>query len=287
MAANLTLPNPPLTLEGAILPGWMPREFAIHYLQNECYFDSPLTAEQAEGIWQRYKAAVDNLPERPALAPQRLPLTAAENREAATYVNTLRARGATNVLEAIKVNVMECVAHQLIVVTERSQQYARQMRAPNGKIRHCLGLHAAPAAQQLQIAAAPNAVNVKIPHGEFVFTFLNPGGFAIQEMAKHITTTAFDQRLLLWAGYHRSFALMTNEYPEGMDRSLIALLTTDADFVLSPQSPNQGVRDMVRGLRPPLFADFFDERFCMRVRLRKKRCELQIRSQVVWFDAES
>ena len=110
MAANLTLPNPPLTLEGAILPGWMPREFAIHYLQNECYFDSPLTAEQAEGIWQRYKAAVDNLPERPALAPQRLPLTAAENREAATYVNTLRARGATNVLEAIKVNVMECVA---------------------------------------------------------------------------------------------------------------------------------------------------------------------------------
>jgi hypothetical protein len=287
MAANPVPLNPPLTLEGAILPGWMPREFAVPYLQNECCFDSPLTAQQAEEIWQRYKTAVDGLPERAALAPQRLPLTAAENREAAAYVNTLRSRGANNILDVVKVNVTECVAHQLIVVTERSQQYARQMRAPNGKIRHCLGLHAPTAPQQLQINAGPNAVNVQIPHGEFVFTFLNPGGFAIQEMAKHITTTAFDQRLLLWAGYHRSFALMTNEYPEGMDRSLIALLTTDADFVLSPQSPNQGVRDMVRGLRPPLFGDFLDERFCMRVRLRKKRCELQIRSQVIWFDAES
>lgn len=139
------------------------------------------------------------------------------------------------------------------------------MSTPHGKIRHCLGLHAAPAGQA-QIMSMPNDVRVKIPHAEFIFNFINPsgqnpGGFQIQEMAKHITATAYDKRLLLWSGYHRSFALMTNEYPDGMDRSLVVVLTNDGEAVLSPQSPNHGVREMLRGLRPPLFADFLDERF--------------------------
>jgi hypothetical protein len=127
----------------------------------------------------------------------------------------------------------------------------------------------------------PPGWNFCVPQGQ------NSGGFQIQEMAKHITATVYDQRMLLWSGYHRSFALMTNEYPDGMDRSLVAVLANDGEAVLSPQSPNQGVREMLRGLRPPLFADFFDERFCIRVRLRKKRCELWIQGRIMWFDDES
>jgi len=79
---------------------------------------------------------------------------------------------------------------------------------------------------------------------------------------------------------------MESAKPDGMERSsLLVALTTDADFILSPQSPNQGLRAMLCGPRPPLFGDFFDDRFFIKVKLRKKRYELQIRAQVVAVDA--
>jgi hypothetical protein len=286
MAAPV-VPRPPATVDGVILPGWMPHEFAIPFLLNDCVFDPPLTERGAEEIWQSYKAAVDNLPERAAPAPPRLPFTPAEQNEVNNFLQAMRQRGAANILDVIKIDVRLCVAHQLIVVTERSRTYVQRMNTPQAKLHHCLGLHAAPHNQFEIAAAAPNAVNIRIPHAEFIFTLLQPGGFAVQELAKHINTTAFDGRLLLWSGYHRSFALMTNEYPDGRDRSLVTVLSTDADFLLSPQdSPNQGLRDIVRGLRPPLFGDFFDERFFIPVRLRKKRCELWIRAQTMWLNAD-
>lgn len=288
---NIAAPNAaPRTVAGAILPGWMPREQAVDLLTKECvepHFD----ANQAAEAWEQYHNRVQELPERDGAAPQRLPLSNAERAEADAFLRRVRQAGATNILDVIKIDHRQCTVWQLQVVTERSEAYARTMATPHAKIRHCLGLHAAPAGQ-VQIMSIPNDVHVKIPHAEFMFNFLNPagqnpGGFQIQEMAKHITTTAYGQRLLLWSGYHRSFALMTNEYPDGMDRSLVAVLTTDGEAVLSPQSPNQGVREMLRGLRPPLFADFLDERFCMRIRLRKKRCELWIQGRIMWFDDES
>jgi hypothetical protein len=275
----------PQTVDAVVLLGWMERDDAVRVLCNECVFDPPLTENQAAEIWQRYRDAVNGLPERLAVAPANLPLTAIETQQAQAFLRSARAAGAQNIRDVLKIDVGACVVHQLVVVTERARNYAQQMRNNEAKIRHCLGMHAVPVTQY-QIATGPNAVNVQIPHAEFLFTFLNPGGFAVQEMAKQITVTSFDRRLLLWAGYHRSFALMMNEYPDGMDRSLIVALTTDADFILSSHSPNQGVRDMLRGLRPPLFVDFFDERFFIAVRLRKKRCELHIRAKVEWINVD-
>jgi len=289
--ATIVTPNAaPRSVAAVVLLGWMPRDQAINLLTNECvepHFDQVQAAE----AWEQFHARIQESPERPCAAPQRLPLTGAERQEANGFLHRCRQMGAANIQDVIKVDHRLCTVWQLQIVTERSEAYARSMGTSHGKLRHCLGLHVAPAGQ-VQIMSRPNDVRVQIPHAEFTFNFIQPtgqngGGFLIQEMAKHITTTAYGQRLLLWSGYHRSFALMTNEYPEGMDRSLVAVLTTDGDAVLSPQSPNQGVREMLRGLRPPLFADFFDERFCMRVRLRKKRCELWIQGRIMWFDAES
>jgi hypothetical protein len=113
------------------------------------------------------------------------------------------------------------------------------------------------------------------------------GGFQIQQNAGHISVTEYDGRLLLFAGYHRSFAEITRENPDGIARSLVVALTTDGEFLISPASSNQGVREVLRGLRPPLLADFLDERLSMRVRLRKKKCELKIQSRIEWLDDES
>ena len=85
-------------------------------------------------------------------------------------------------------------------------------------------------------------------------------GFGIQEFMKNATVNRFDGRLWLWSGYHRSYARIANMAPDAIDRSLLVVRTTDGDFLVASNSPNQGLRDMLRGRRPALFRDFFDER---------------------------
>jgi hypothetical protein len=133
---------------------------------------------------------------------------------------------------------------------------------------------------------SPNAVDALVPHGEFMFAFNPAAGFGIQEFMKNATVNRFDGRLWLWSGYHRSYARIANMAPDAIDRSLLVVRTTDGDFLVESNSPNQGLREMLRGRRPALFRDFFDERLFMRVRLRKKRFELQIRAQVVGINID-
>ena len=69
-------------MRGKVLLGWLTREDAIRFLQNDCVFDPPLTNEQAEALWEEKKAAVDALEVRTAPSPDELAMTPAE-REAA------------------------------------------------------------------------------------------------------------------------------------------------------------------------------------------------------------
>lgn len=133
--------------------------------------------------------------------------------------------------------------------------------------------------------AVTGEVRVEIPHAEFHLNVDSVKGINIQPFAGYISATAYDQRLLLGAGYHRTFAFIDSHRPDAIDLPLVVALTTDADFMLSAACPNQGVRDMVRGLRPPTFADFFDARLAMPVRLRKKRFEMWIHANLVSIDA--
>lgn len=59
--------------------------------------------------------------------------------------------------------------------------------------------------------------------------------------------------------------------PDAIERSVLVVDTTDGEFLVSPSSPNQGVRAVCCGLRPPLFADFFDDRFFIQLPLKRKR----------------
>jgi hypothetical protein len=131
---------------------------------------------------------------------------------------------------------------------------------------------------------------VELPHGEFQMVVGAKKNLEIQEMARHVAITAFDDRLLLWAGYHRTYAitLESQENPEEIERLVPAVLTTDADPLLDARFSAK--RDMVRGACPALFRDFFDADLCLDMELRKRRCQIEIdltQTKQVWVDDDS
>ncbi len=266
----------PTTVEAVVLLGWMERDFAVNYLLTECVSDPPLNEASAEALWRRYREQVDGLPERDARAPQRLELTDQEKRRAEAF---LRFHGVPHRLgpirEVIKINPLDLVIHQPGVCLDRVREHLADR---NGGDTLCAQVRP----HQVTIHSSINMVDVQVPHGEFAFVWeQRMNQFLVTETARHASVTQFGDRMILWAGYHRSYARIVNANPDGIERSMLVALTTDADFFVSEQSPNQGLRAVVCGLRPPLFRDFFDDRFFIKVRLRKKRWELQIRAQCV------
>lgn len=273
---------PANSLEAVVLIGWMHRDVAVKFLREECMFDPQLSDADATAIWQRYRSEVESLPPRAATAPIRVSLMESEKRLVAPFLEHFRKLGAQNILDVVKIDPMQLVVHQLYVVTEHAENYAKTVTTPRGWINKCVSVVSTQ--HNLQIRAGMNIVDVDIPHGEFGFTFVPNLGFQIQELARHVSVTEFSNRMILWAGYHRTYAKMCSAAPDANDRSLPVALTTDATFVVSPAAPNQGLREMLCGPRPPVFADFFDERFFIRVNLRRKRFQLQIRAVLVALD---
>lgn len=281
MANVPTLPAP-RTMLGKVLLGWLPKEAAVQFL-TDCVFDEPMTPQRAEEIWAQYRDRVALLPERDCSAPAALPLTQEERALAENFMRFHRQRQNHNVREVIKINPLNLVIHQPHVNLDQSGRYAQDAANASRYARHSLAI--AQGVHNMQIEAGLNMMDVQVPHGEFAFVFNQQiGQFQVLELARHVSVTRFQNRMLLWAGYHRSYAFMTNENPDGMERSLLVALTTDADFLVSPHSPNQGLRAVICGLRPPLFRDFFDRDLFMDVNLKRKRWVLQVRSACVGID---
>jgi hypothetical protein len=78
-------------------------------------------------------------------------------------------------------------------------------------------------------------------------------------------------------GYHRSYARVAATNGDMTDCSILAAVTTKAQEAVNTEP---SLRDLLLGERPPVFADFLDERFYLDVELRRKRYQLQIRSEV-------
>src|SRR5438309_5347258 len=136
------LPAGPPTVGQVILLGWMPRDIAVRHLTTECVeprFDEAL----ASAAWEDYHRRVEEIPERNCTAPERLQLSAAEATEAAAFLK--RHQQSPNVKDVIKIDPWKCVAHQLMVITDRAETYGTA-DSPQAKIRYCLGLH-----QQLNV----------------------------------------------------------------------------------------------------------------------------------------
>jgi hypothetical protein len=269
------------TVSAKVLLGWMEREQAISFICEQCVFPDTLTPGQADAIWRLRRDKVEALPERPAPAPKAMPLSLAEQDKAKVLMKALGQGG--SIQRVIKIDPSELVTHQPVIIMDQANKYESPGATAADYARHSLAVRSTTPVQ-LQVNAAHNAADVIVPHGEYTFAFHPQAGFQIQELARHVSVTAYQGRMLLWAGYHRSYARMASANPEGNDRSLLVALTTDADFFVSPNSPNQGLRAMLCGLRPSLLRDFFDDNFFMMVNLKRKRWVLQIRASCTGVD---
>ena len=267
------------TVDAIVLLGWLERDAAVKFLVNECVFDAPLSEAEAERIWEPWRVTVEALPERLALAPERLPIDSFHAREVRKeFLN--RYKGAKNILDVIRIDPMGLVVHQLWVITDRSGIYRTRVETRRGWLEHALLCNDRNALPTLNMRAGANWIDIEIPHAEFILTADQRRGIHIQQLAGHVNVTEFGGRMMLWAGYHRSYARMLSIAPDAMDRSLLVTLTTDG----IPGSPNQGERTILTVPRPPLFGDFFDARFFMNVKFRKRRFELRVRAQIVPVD---
>lgn len=268
------------TVDAVILLGWMERDEAVQYLQGMCVADPPLTAADAEALWVQYRDRVAALPRRSAAMPARHPIPATDRQ----HVNNFLARHrGPEVLDVIRVNPMELAVCQLYVVTDRAQEHA-QASGPWCQKTLVIDRPTGPIAWRIE-----NGVfKFMLPHAEHMFgPHPQTGAFLIMPGGGFVGVVEFGGRLLLKAGYHRSFAFsqtMMNA-PVASARSALVALTATLPPQLLPNWPHQGLRTVALGVVPPLFADFFNSDLAMTVKLRRKNFELHVSATVHAVDA--
>ncbi len=281
------MPNP--YLDAIVLLGWLDSEEAVEFLRKDCIFELPLTEGEAKEKWGGYRQRVDALQPREARAPELLHLTNKEKESARRFLAEMYRNGIRNIRDVIKIDPSSLVLHQLVVVLDKAGEYQGRVSSMDGWIRECLPTKLTE--HQLQVTFKQSGTNssmdVSLPHGEFFFA-QNPmtGAFQVVQGGRHVTVQSFDHRMLLTAGYHRTYARVSCATPEANERPVLVALVRET--LPSSQSALAGNKRLsaLRGLRPPLFGDFLDDRLFMRVRLRKKRYALEVRARVVALDVE-
>jgi hypothetical protein len=264
-----------------LLLGWMKKENAVKLLMEDAV--PPLSEPEAGALWQKYADVVGNLEARPDAAPRKQKLNATESTIADDFL--LHHRGNANVKDVIKVNPMELIARQLNIALDQCAIYQAGNTSRSAWIKKWLAKGKPGSMAGWSVQYAKNHVDYGVPHGEWgVHYDLTTSKIEVREDARHVSLTAYGTRMMLWAGYHRSYG-MVRSAPEGADRSLVAALTDDGTFAVSNGSPDQELFDLLCGLRPPLFADFFDERFVIQLALKKKKFVLQVRARILPVDA--
>jgi hypothetical protein len=289
-------PPNPATIQARYLPGWMPRAEAIRALTEDCV--PAHTPAQAEEIWNEYRQRAEALANNRAAAPNYLPLNAQEQAHAQTFMQFVNAAGPHEVVDVVKVDLRDLIAHQYYVITERATEYGQRMNTAAGILREFLPTAIAPAQTQTRFSLGMGApqnknqlssyIETDVPHAEFAFLPVGPGPvFAAAQFMRHVTACVTNNRVLLKAGYHRSFARIFSAPIATVPTAVIAL---ERNTVVPPpnQVPAGGV--ITAGLTPfggrcALLRDFFTDGLFMNVLLKRKRYQLQIQSTWTPLDA--
>jgi len=270
----------PQTLEGLVLLGWMEKNDAVTYLLEHCWFDPQVTNEQAQVMWEGFRHTVEQLPERQIAAPVRRPIP---NHSEAWVNRFMVATRGPEVIQVINVDPRELVVYQFYVAVDRADHHAQNVG--NHRWTQTSLQFDRPGAA-LPLRGEDGIIKVSLPHPEHGFVVRPDGLFQIQQGGNFVSVCEVEGRMILKAGYHRSFAFAraTMNELDARDKSLLVALTATAPPQLSPLFPMQGLRTTVLGLRPPLFSDFFNDSLAMRVKLRRKRYEMHLRVELKQID---
>jgi len=284
----------PKTLAAKLLLGWMPKDEAIKWLEH-CVFDKRLKYQDQVRLWEQYGEKVAKLEKPQQTAPAALEFTETEKREVDSFLNKMKSQPSGQFIrKVIKVDPRELAIHQFMVITDRSGAYAVSMTDEAQRIKHCLGIGMEFKGQQFPTRQVGNLTIVELPHAEFLLEPM-PNGLNFRERDRYIAVVEAGNRFLLWGGYHRTYAVLSQMSPEGAGGApLVTLIAGTADVAgfFSLRSERPTVRDAVLGERPPLFRDFFDDDLAMQVQLLKQRVEVHIRpvglgkmqAQTIWVN---
>jgi len=298
MTTTNPAPNLPNAVRGRILPGWMVHDEAMNYLTQECI--PPMTAQDAEQIWQQYRQRVEALAENRALAPKYLPLNTQETAHANSFMQFLNTRGPHQVARVVKVELRQLVVTQYYVITERAEDYRHRTTSSADWLREFLPLTVLPAQTRTSFSLGPPAsphplssyIEIDMPHGEFALLPADPTltVFGAAQFMRHVTGCETQNRLLLKAGYHRAYARVLSAPTATVPTALIAL---ELNTCVPPANQPPAVPGVTTGTvglnpfgrRPALFLDFFTDGLFMDVLLKRKRYQLQIKSTWLAIDA--
>jgi hypothetical protein len=266
----------PNTVQAKLLLGWMEQSEALKTLKY-CYFDGNLSRKARLALWRTYRKRVEALePRNPAGVPV-LPFTVTEQAAVDAHIQRINAtpHGQFHP-EVLKVNAADLVAYQYEVLTEKTEQHAAEMADENQRINRCLGVGMDFTGQLVPQQISPISFTVDLPHPEFL-GFAHPNGCGFQEKSRYVmgVRTPGD-RLLLWAGYHRTHAILCHTAGEGPGVAPLVTVMTGIPEVGQFFSRASWRRDVVLGERPALLRDFLDPELFIMVNLQKKRAEGRI-----------
>lgn len=268
----------PPTIKAKLLLGWMPRQEALDTL-NKCVFATPLSEQDKIDLWNKYKERVDRLTGEHA-APQTQKLSLLEKSNVTTFLKKLKGTPVRRVIKrAIKVHPGQLVIRQFMVITDRASAYENRIVTDRDRIRYCLGIGMEERHKIVPVRKGNKEV-LRLPHFEFEVK-ARLGGFDINEMARFMSVITDGDRMILWGGYHRSHALLSQMTPEAEGTAPLFILMNGAEVedavgFLGDDSDRPTVRDALRAERPPVLADFFERDLCMEVDLLKERREVHI-----------
>jgi hypothetical protein len=223
-------------MNGRVLLGWLTRDVAVAYLQNQCVFSPPLTAAQAEALWAQKHETVGSLGPRTLPTPAPLPMTPAECEASEKFLAWMR-RLSSDVQSVVKLDPRGLVCRQSDISLNRANQLAEYVQATTWAARNCL--------------LPPNG------RARMDFTQFDPIGVSVIE-----------GRAVLWSGYHRCYARMAAPGSVMADRSILAAVTTKGNQAVAASN---SLRAILLSDCPPLLGDFLDERLFLEVELHPDR----------------
>lgn len=269
----------PTTIKARIILGWLSQEDALGHLAK-CVFQPALTEEQKIALWNAAREKVAALPAIPYEPPARLKLSLLEKSNISKFLKSQKKTpsGRKHVDKVLKLDPTRLAIHQFMVVTDRSKEHGNQMKEHKARIRRCLGIGLDEGHKVTQRTEG-NKTIVSLPHFEFELKS-RTGGFDVNEMPRYISVVESGGRLVLWGGYHRTYALLSQMTPDaaGATAPLVTLIkdVPDADRLFALPSSRPAVREAIFAARPAFFGDFFDPDLFIEVDLLKQRREFHI-----------
>jgi len=223
-----------------------------------------------------------------------------ESTHANNFMQFLNTRGPHQVARVVKIELRQLVVIQYWVITERAEDYRHSTTSTAEWLREFLPLTVPSAQTQTRFSLGPPAspnplssyIEIDVPHGEFALLPANPGltVFGAAQFMRHVTGCETQNRLLLKAGYHRSYARVLSAPTAIVPTALIAL---ELNTCVPPANQPPAVPGVITGAfglnpfgrRPALFLDFFTDGLFMDVLLKRKRYQLQVKSTWLALDA--